>query len=105
MKENDELGFLNIDTSLYKTRISEKFQNRKSYKPADPRIILSFISGTVLDIFIEKGQLVKKGEVLMILDAMKMQNKLKCIMDGKVKSIAVNKGDKVSKGTILLELE
>ena len=105
MKENDELGFLNIDTSLYKTRISEKFQNRKSYKPADPRIILSFIPGTVLDIFIEKGQLVKKGEVLMILDAMKMQNKLKCIMDGKVKSIAVNKGDKVSKGTILLELE
>ena len=105
MKENDELGFLNIDTSLYKTRISEKFRNRKSYKPADPRIILSFIPGTVLNIFIEKGQLVKKGEVLMILDAMKMQNKLKCIMDGKVKSISVNKGDKVSKGTVLLELE
>ena len=105
MKENDKMGVLNIDTSLYKTRISEKFQNRKSYKPADPRIILSFIPGTVLDIFIEKGQLVNKGEVLMILDAMKMQNKLKCIMDGKVKSIAVNKGDKVSKGTILLELE
>jgi len=105
MKENDKMGVLNIDTSLYKTRISEKFLNRKSYKPADPRIILSFIPGTVLDIFIEKGQLVNKGEVLMILDAMKMQNKLKCIMDGKVKSIAVKKGDKVSKGTVLLELE
>jgi biotin carboxyl carrier protein len=105
MKENDKLGYLNIDTSLYKTRISEKFQNRKSYKPADPRIILSFIPGTVLDILIGKGQIVKKGEILMILDAMKMQNKLKCIMDGKVKSIAVKKGDKVSKGTVLLELE
>ncbi len=105
MKENDKLGYLNIDTSLYKTRISEKFQNRKSYKPADPRLILSFIPGTVLDIFIEEGQSVKKGDVLMILDAMKMQNKLKCIMDGKVKSIAVKKGDKVSKGTLLLVLE
>jgi biotin carboxyl carrier protein len=105
MKENDKLGYLNIDTSLYQTRISEKFQNRKSYKPADPRIILSFIPGTVLDIFIEKGQSVKKGDTLMILDAMKMQNKLKCNMDGKVKSIAVKKGDKVSKGTVLLELE
>jgi biotin carboxyl carrier protein len=41
----------------------------------------------------------------MILDAMKMQNKLKSSMDGKVKSIAVKKGDKVSKGTVLLELE
>jgi len=105
MKENDKLGYLNIDTSLYQTRISEKFQNRKSYKPADPRIILSFIPGTVLDIFIEKEQSVKKGDTLMILDAMKMQNKLKCNMDGKVKSIAVKKGDKVSKGTVLLELE
>jgi biotin carboxyl carrier protein len=105
MRENDKLGFLNIDTSLYTTRISEKFKNRKSYKPADPKIILSFIPGTVLDILIEEGQFVKQDEVLMILDAMKMQNKLKCIMEGKVKSIAVKKGDKVSKGTVLLELE
>jgi biotin carboxyl carrier protein len=105
MNKNDKLGFLNIDTSLYKTRISSKFQRRKPYKPADPRIILSFIPGTVLDIFIEPGQSVSKGENLMILDAMKMQNKLKCNMNGKVKSIAVKRGDKVSKGTVLLELE
>jgi biotin carboxyl carrier protein len=102
---NNKLGFLNIDTSLYKTRISNKFTNRKPYQPADPRIILSFIPGTVLDIFIEPGQDVSKGDILMILDAMKMQNKLKCSIDGKVRSIAVKKGDKVSKGTILLELE
>ncbi len=36
---------------------------------------------------------------------MKMKNKLKANMDGKVKSIAVKLGDKVSKGTVLLELE
>ena len=41
----------------------------------------------------------------MILDAMKMQNQLKCSIDGKIKNIAVKKGDKVSKGTVLLELE
>jgi len=105
MNKKDTLGFLNIDTSLYKTRISSKFENRKHYQPADPRIILSFIPGTVLDILIKTGQAVKKDETLMILDAMKMQNKLKCNMDGKVKSIAVKKGDKVSKGTVLLELE
>jgi biotin carboxyl carrier protein len=105
MNKNDILGFLNIDTSLYKTRISNKFQNRKPYQPADPRIILSFIPGTVLEILIKPGQNVSMGDDLMILDAMKMQNKLKCNMDGKVKSIAVKKGDKVSKGTILLELE
>jgi biotin carboxyl carrier protein len=105
MNKNDKLGFLNIDTSLYQTRIDNKFKNRKPYQPVNPRIIKSFIPGTVLDIFIEPGQAVIKGQDLMILDAMKMQNKLKCNMDGKVRLIAVKKGDKVSKGTILLELE
>jgi biotin carboxyl carrier protein len=105
MNKDEKLGFLNIDTSLYQTRISDKFKNRKAYKPADPKIIPSFIPGTVLEIFIKPGQIVAKGDDLMILDAMKMQNKLKCIMDGKVKSIVVKKGDKVSKGTVLMELE
>ncbi len=105
MNKDEKLGFLNINTSLYQTRLSEKFKNRKSYQPADPKIILSFIPGTVLNIFIKTGDSVKKGDVLMILDAMKMQNKLKCPMDGKVKSIAVEKGAKVSKGTVLIELE
>ena len=105
MNKNDKLGLLNIDTSLYRTRISHKFANRIPYQPSNPKIILSFIPGTVLDILIKQGQCVSKGDDLMILDAMKMQNKLKCNMDGKVKSIAVKKGDKVSKGTVLLELE
>ena len=105
MDKNEKLGFLNIDTSLYQTRISNKFQNRKPYQPADPRIILSFIPGTVLEILIKPGQKVSKGEDLMILDAMKMQNKLKCSMDGKVKKISVKKGDRVSKGVVLLEME
>ena len=105
MKKNEKLGFLNIDTSLYQTRLSDSFKNRKVYQPVDPRLILSFIPGTVLEIFIKRGQHVNKGEDLMILDAMKMKNKLKCSMDGVVKSIAVKKGDKVSKGIVLLELE
>jgi biotin carboxyl carrier protein len=105
MIRNEKLGTLNIDDSLYQTRLNTKFVNRKPYSPADPRIILSFIPGTVLDIMIKTGQKVTKGDDLMILDAMKMKNKLKCNMNGIVKSIAVKKGDKVSKGSILLELE
>jgi len=104
MKKEDKLGYLQIDSSFYKTRIDPAFENRKQYSPADPKIILSFIPGTVTQIYVAEGQTVKKGEVLMILDAMKMQNKLKCNMDGKIKSIAVAKGAKVSKGTVLIEL-
>jgi biotin carboxyl carrier protein len=105
MSNNEKLGYLNIDTSLYQTRISTKFQNRKSYEPANPKIILSFIPGTVLEILTAPGKKVSKGDDLMILDAMKMKNKLKCNIDGVVKSIAVKTGAKVSKGTVLIELE
>jgi biotin carboxyl carrier protein len=105
MTKEDKLGYLQIDSSFYKTRIDPRFENRIQYMPSDPKIILSFIPGTVTQIYVTEGQIVKKGEELMILDAMKMQNKLKCSMDGKIKSIAVTIGTKVSKGTILIELE
>ncbi|MBK7712212.1 MAG: acetyl-CoA carboxylase biotin carboxyl carrier protein subunit [Bacteroidales bacterium] len=105
MKIKDKLGFLNINNSLYQTRISSKFKNRVKYQPADPKLILSFIPGTVVEIFVSQGQKVKKGELLLILDAMKMQNRLKCPMDGKIKSIVTTKGDRVSKGALLIELE
>jgi biotin carboxyl carrier protein len=105
MSTSEDYGSLNIDDSLYKTRLSSKFTKRKAYQPPDPRNILSFIPGTVLDILITPGKAVKKGDELMVLDAMKMQNLLKCPIDGKVKAIKVKKGDKVSKGTVLIELE
>jgi biotin carboxyl carrier protein len=105
MNKKETPGYLNIDTSIYKTRISSKFKNRKRYEPADPKKILSFIPGTVIEIGVKAGQYVKKGDDLLILDAMKMKNRLKCSMDGKIKSIEVKEGDKVSKGVVLIELE
>ena len=100
-----QLGILNIDTSLYKTRISKKFENRTPYKVSDPLTIFSFIPGTILEILIKPGQKVRKGDSLMILEAMKMQNLLKSGIDGRVKNIAVKKGNKVAKGSILIEME
>ncbi len=104
-KKNETPGILNIDSGLYSTRLSTKFKKRKLYKPSDPGLIISFIPGTILDILVTEGQTVKNGDDLMILDAMKMKNQLKCKMDGRIKKIKVQKGDKVSKGTLLLEME
>jgi biotin carboxyl carrier protein len=105
MENIDKSKFINIDSSLYKTNISKKFENRKKYQPLDPKKILSFIPGTVLDIMVEEGQSVEKGDNLMILDAMKMQNQLKSAISGKILKIHASKGDRVSKGTLLIELE
>jgi biotin carboxyl carrier protein len=105
MEKNSTFKFLNIDTSLYKTHISKKFENRKKYQPHDPKKILSFISGTVLKRLVKEGQPVEKGDDLMILDAMKMKNRLKSAVKGRIKKFHVEEGDNVSKGTLLIELE
>jgi biotin carboxyl carrier protein len=102
---DDNLGYLNINSGIYKTRINSRFSDRKHYQPADPKLILSFIPGTVVDIMVKVGQNVVKGEELMILDAMKMKNKLKSSMDGKIRKITVEKGARVPKGIVLIELE
>jgi biotin carboxyl carrier protein len=105
MQNSENLKSLNINSTFYKTRLSKKFENRKAYQPANPGLVSSFIPGTIIDILVIPGQMVKKGDELVILDAMKMQNRLKSAIDGKVKSISVNKGDKVSKGSVILEIE
>jgi biotin carboxyl carrier protein len=61
--------------------------------------------GLVLDILAKAGQAFEKGDALLILEAMKMENIIKATGDGIVKSIEVSKGDAVEKGQILLDLE
>lgn len=61
--------------------------------------------GLVLDIVVSIGQSVDKGDNLVILEAMKMENILKAEGEGVVKSIEVTKGEKVDKGQLLIEME
>ena len=61
--------------------------------------------GLVFKIVVEAGQTVEKGDALVILEAMKMENVLKATGDGRVKSIAVAQGQAVEKGQLLLEME
>jgi len=105
MRKFEDLGVLNINSSLYKTRLNSKYTNRKPYKAVDPGLVLSFIPGTIVDILVVPGQIVKRDDLLIILDAMKMLNHIKCKVNGVVKSVLVNKGDKVAKGIVLLEIE
>jgi biotin carboxyl carrier protein len=104
MPENENFGILNFNSGSYKTRLSRKFITRKPYSRVNPKIIVSFIPGTIIDVLVKEGEEVKKGDYILILDAMKMQNKLMSHSDGTIKKIHVSKGDKVPKGRILLEL-
>ena len=60
--------------------------------------------GTILDIKVAAGQAVKKGDVLVILEAMKMENEIMADRDGTVTGVAVTKGSTVNSGDVLLTL-
>jgi biotin carboxyl carrier protein len=60
--------------------------------------------GTVLKILVTPGQALVKGEPLIILEAMKMENVLKASADVVIKKILVKEGDPVEKNKVLIEL-
>jgi len=61
--------------------------------------------GLVLQVMVKVGDTIAKGDNLVILEAMKMENVLQAEGDGVVKSIEVNKGDTVDKTQVLIEME
>ena len=63
--------------------------------------IKSPLTGTILDVKIANGQAVKKGDVIMVLEAMKMENEIFAPCDGTVASVNVAKGTAVDNGTLL----
>lgn len=61
--------------------------------------------GLVLDILVEAGQSVNKGDNLLVLEAMKMENIIKASGSGTVKAIRINRKDAVEKNQLLIEME
>ncbi len=57
--------------------------------------------GTILDVKVSQGASVSKGDVIMVLEAMKMENDIVAPCDGSVTSIVVKKGDSVQSGDTL----
>ena len=60
--------------------------------------------GNILSVNVAAGDTVKKGQVLMILEAMKMENEIVAPQDGTVASVNVNKGDTVNSGDTLVSM-
>jgi len=61
--------------------------------------------GLVLNVMVEENVEVKKGDSLLVLEAMKMENILKSSAEGIVKKVLINKGDKVEKNQVLIQFK
>ncbi|MDD2798550.1 MAG: biotin/lipoyl-binding protein [Bacteroidales bacterium] len=64
--------------------------------------IKSPLPGVILEVAVKTGDTVKKGQKLLILEAMKMENSINADKDGVVSEIKVNKGDSILEGADLL---
>ena len=61
--------------------------------------------GNILSVNVAAGDTVKKGQVLMVLEAMKMENEIMAPHDGKVTAVAVTKGAAVESGALLCTIQ
>jgi len=108
MEENIDVkkySDLEIGNVRYKTFLTKKYLNRKPYKEVNYKEITAFLPGTIVKIFVKKGKKIKKGEKLLILEAMKMKNNIVSSIAGVIEGIQVKQGEAVSKDQVLIKLK
>ncbi|HZK68816.1 MAG TPA: acetyl-CoA carboxylase biotin carboxyl carrier protein subunit [Paludibacter sp.] len=94
-----------VTARKYKTLLTKKYQNRKQWVNPSPYDIQSIIPGTILSIFIKEGDVVNEGAPLLILEAMKMQNRIEMPFTARIKKIYVEVGVRIPRETLMIELE
>ncbi len=77
----------------------------KAAAAAEGEPVKSPMPGTILNVPVKAGQAVKSGDVLVVLEAMKMENEIKAGRDAVVASVAVTKGESVDTGAVLVTLK
>ena len=83
-----------LDLVLAKLGIDQKFQKQNNDIKAP-------MPGLILDVMVSTGDMVKKGDSILILEAMKMENVIKSPVDGTISEICVAKNDSVDKNKVL----
>jgi biotin carboxyl carrier protein len=105
VSEQEEFSQIQLENGIFETRRTRKFDLRKLYERQDPRVIKALIPGIVVEISTRVGKDVRRGDTVVILEAMKMLNRILAPQDGIIKCINVAMGEKVTKGQTLVEIE
>ena len=108
LNAEDKSVKIKVNGNLYHLKVEDQFDqllkqmgldNLASNKVSE---IKAPMPGLVLNVVAQEGTEVKKGDSLLVLEAMKMENILKSPADGLVKKILIAKGDKVEKNQVLI---
>lgn len=111
LNPEEKTVFVKINGLKYKFQLKDKFDDLLHSLGMDNLLVTKVsdlkapMPGLVLSIDVEIGKEVKKGDALLILEAMKMENVIKSPTDGVIKSIAVKTSQAVEKNQLLLNFE
>lgn len=83
---------------------SEKARTSKPTERKGAGLVKAPLPGTILEIKVKVGDVVKIGDKLLIMEAMKMENNINADKEGTISAIKVNNGDSVLEGDALVEI-
>ena len=84
----------------------KKEKEEVSEKASEGHIeVVAPIQGNVLDVLVKIGDKVKKGDVLLLIEAMKLENEVNALNDGEIVDVLVKKGDSVATNQLLVKIK
>ena len=106
--KEDKSAVIKINGNIYTLNLEDQYDQLLKQLGMDSLAVSKILQikapmpGLVLSVLVSDGDEVKKGDNLLVLEAMKMENMIKSPTDGIVKNIAIIKGDKVEKNQLLI---
>ncbi|MBR5341360.1 MAG: biotin/lipoyl-binding protein [Erysipelotrichaceae bacterium] len=94
-----------VKGSVETVKTSKKTEKSAPVKSEGANNILAPIAGKVLDVKVNVGDVIKKGQTVAVIEAMKLENEIQSAYNGKVKEILVSNGDDVRNKDVLIVLE
>ena len=109
-EEGNRILFFNLNGQRREIVVNDKsiqstIVHRKKAEPTDKNQYGATMSGSVLQVLVKKGDYVKKGDVLMITEAMKMETAIEARFDGVVDHLYVQPGEIIQSGDLIIELK
>lgn len=103
--ENKELVYTQIDSATAHREIESLEEVPQSNQYIGKETIKAPMAGVVIDIKVSVGSAVKKGDTILLLEAMKMENEITTNVNGIISEIKVAKGSYVSYGDVVIVIE
>lgn len=104
----EKLATIKVNSNIYKVSVEDQFDQllkqlgMDNLSSSKVQQVKAPMPGLVLNVLVAEGEEVKKGDSLLVLEAMKMENMIKSPADGIVKKVTIKAGDKVEKNEVLI---